>query len=207
MTRQTTALGQPGDRDLSGLPPAPLSTRDVAYRAHHKDLSPWWYASDDAGRFNLEEPLGTCYLANSSACAVREVAGESLIELGFIPADFAASRVVSTLAIPARHKCADLTHSNAANHGITREINTCTPYRIPRLWAAAIHRYGFDGIRYLPRFSTGVNDVGFALFGNSGQHNHAQDPAPQSFTTAATAVGFKVMRPPRTATIIKPPTT
>ena len=207
MTRQATALGEPGDRPLSELPRSPLDTHHVAYRAHHKDRSPWWYASNDDGRFNLQNPDGTCYLANNRTCAVREVAGESLIELGYVTADFAASRIVSTLAMPAPRTLADLTHSDAANHGITREIHTCVPYRIPRLWAAAIHLHCFDGIRYLPRFSTGVNDIGFALFGAAGQHDHPKDPAPQRFESAALGAGIKVVRPPRTVTILDPPTT
>lgn len=206
VSRQDIALDEPGDRDLRGLPPRTLQPEQFLYRAHRQDLSPWWYASDADGRFNLSEPHGTCYLAHNEATAVREVAGESLARGGVITADFAAERVVSTLnPPPGTSLLADLTDSAAATVGLTREIHTCVPYELPRRWAAAIRAHGFDGIVYLARFSTGVDDLALAVFGAAGQADHPVDPAPRPLTAVAAAHGFRVASRPRSVTVVSPP--
>ncbi|MGI8415131.1 MAG: RES domain-containing protein [Nakamurella sp.] len=46
-------------------------------RAHHLANSPWWFAHDGEGRFDLPAPYGTCYLASHPAAAVRERLGET----------------------------------------------------------------------------------------------------------------------------------
>lgn len=206
MSREDIALDEPGDRDLSVLPPRTLQAEQSLYRAHRQDFSPWWYASDDGGRFNLPKPDGTCYLAHNEATAIREVAGESLARAGLITADFAADRVVSTLnPPPGTSKLADLTDSAAATVGLTREVYTCTPYELPRKWAAAIRAHGFDGIVYLARFSTGIDDLALAFFGATGQAGHPADPAPRPLASAAAAHGFRVVSRPRAVTIVSPP--
>lgn len=206
VSRQEIALDEPGDRDLSGLPTHTPHPGQSLYRAHRHDLSPWWYASDPGGRFNLPAPHGTCYLAHNEATAIREVAGESLARTGVIAADFAADRVVSTLTPPPEaSRLADLTDSAAATVGLTREIHTCLPYDLPRKWAVAIHAHGFDGIVYLARFSTGVDDLALAVFGPAGQADHPVDPAPRSLAQVAAAHGFRVASRPRTVTVVSPP--
>lgn len=200
------ALGDPHGKDLSVLPyHVPQPERPV-YRVHKLGLSPWWYAHDDGGRFNLSSPNGTCYLAENETAAVREVAGESLVRRGVITRDFAAARVVSTLRLPGSPRLADLTSSAAADAGITREICTCVPYDQPRTWAHAIFASRFDGIRYFARFSTGAADIALAHFGSSGQAEHDADPSPKPLATVATACGIRVLPRPRTVTIIEPPT-
>lgn len=205
MTRQASALQPPGDRDLTTLPPHHHPKGTLAYRVHQQRHSPWWYASDDNGRFNLDPPAGTCYLSTSPSAAIREVVGDSLVALGYITTAFAADRILSTLTTPTNHRLADLTHTNAANHGITREISTCVPYDLPRQWATAIRRHHFDGIHYLTRFSTGTTDTGLALFGDAGQHDHPTDSKPVPLADAARHSNITVGAPPRAVTIINPP--
>lgn len=205
MTRESVALGDPQGKDLSALPCHVPEPDRPAYRVHRLGLSPWWYAHDDGGRFNLSSPHGTCYLAENETAAVREVAGESLVGLGVITADFADARAVSALRLPGSPRLADLTSSAAADAGITREICTCVPYDQPRTWARAIFASSFDGIRYFARFSTGAADIALAHFGLSGQAEHDADPSPTPLATVAAACGIRVLPRPRAATIIEPP--
>lgn len=205
MSRERVSLGEPGDRDLSGLPLLGLHPSQPVYRAHRADHSPWWYASGDGGRFNLPMPHGTCYLANDETAAIREVAGESLVNLGCVSAEFAAARVVSSLSVATTRTLADLADSGAARFGVTREISTCVPYSIPQAWARAIHGHQFDGIRYPARFSTGTGDLALAVFGAAGLHDDAVDATPQNFEEAAKECGIEVVRRPREVTTINPP--
>lgn len=61
---------------------------------------PWFFASDGHGRFNLSEPMGTCYLASSDDVAARESIGPDSARSGVVAATFLSGRVVSSLTLP-----------------------------------------------------------------------------------------------------------
>jgi hypothetical protein len=69
--RKVALLARPRG-DLGGFPRWLLTKRTPLYRAHRAGTSPWWFACDTEGRFNLEFPAGTCYLAFDSVTALRE---------------------------------------------------------------------------------------------------------------------------------------
>lgn len=52
-----------------------MRRRRELYRAHHRGFGAWWFASDRQGRFNLDSPCGTCYLAIDEETALRERLG------------------------------------------------------------------------------------------------------------------------------------
>lgn len=85
-----------------------------------------------------------------------------------IPVTFVEGRVISTV-VGARENLADLTHEDAAEAGVTREINTIDDYTLTATWAVGAEQAGFTGLQYFPRFSTG-RDTAFAVFGDAGAH-------------------------------------
>lgn len=61
-------LGAPGD--LSGFPAVPPPARLV--RVCRAARATWWFSADGSGRFDLNPPEGTCYLATDAYAAIRE---------------------------------------------------------------------------------------------------------------------------------------
>lgn len=115
----------------------------------------WWYASVDAvdreggGRFDLERPHGTCYVAESLDGALVEkllrarskvVVAERLDEL-----------IHATVTVRTTPPTADLTAPQATGFGLNAEVHATLDYRTPRRWAWALRRAGWRGVRYLLR--------------------------------------------------------
>ncbi|GAB2647160.1 hypothetical protein GCM10027068_28240 [Prescottella soli] len=204
-TRERIALAEPGSQPLDGFPGWLLTPRRRLLRGHKTRNGPWWFASTGGGRFDLDEPRGTCYVAFDERTAVRETVGEVLTSGGVVTAEFAAERSLSTLRVPARRRLADTCAETAADFGLTRELCTLTPYELPRRWATALAGL-FDGLRYQTRFTTGPGANAAALFGAAGARDDwPVDDAPEPFGVAARRCGFTVGALPRTVRIVEPP--
>lgn len=183
------------------------------HRAHLAANGPWWFGSQ-GGRFDLDRPRGTCYLATSAIAAVRERLGPVLARRATLPATVLDGVVVSRLRVGADAgagggtgaRLANLRSSRAALFAVTRELESMTPYDVPRAWARAFHGLGLDGIRYGPRFSPGGASA-VALFGFAGEdRSRPVDPDPlpaASLTRSPTLVriprrgDLSVIEPPR----------
>ena len=189
---------------LTGFPRWSLTPTRTLYRAHRRDLSPWWFSSDLSGRFDLIAPEGTCYLASTQATAARERWGERLVRAGRVSAADADATIVSRLTVPASVALADTCARRAALLGVTREIGTLTPYAVPQAWAAAFTGAGFDGVRYESRFTTGARDRAYAIFGPAGAGEWAIDTAPVDGRQAAAAAEIFVMPAPYSLPTIRP---
>lgn len=182
--RQATAqLGPPPDlSDLAGFPIHRTASDAVLYRAHDTAREPWWFARG-GGRFDLRSPRGTCYLATSPAAAVRERLGPVLAARMGLPATVLDDVVVSRLrpgrrGSPGPVRLANLRVARVASFGVTRELESMTPYDVPAAWAAAFDALGLDGVRYGPRFSPGAASA-IGLFGAEGHdRSRAVDPHP-----------------------------
>lgn len=211
MTRSGPALaGPPSRAGLARFPRWTLPANRVTYRAHSTKKGAWFFHAlehDEAtdGRFDLPAPEGTCYLAGTMPGAVRERWGRNLVSRGYILARDADTTQVSSLSVPRPHGLANTSHRRAAECGLTREIATITPYRLPQEWAAAFRSLPSDGIRYLPRFSTGPRDVAYALFGEAGPRTWPVDAAPMAGRQAAHQANIRVLDPPVRVTIVSPP--
>jgi hypothetical protein len=199
---------QPPRTDLAGFPAHRLSDRQDLFRAHRRDLGPWWFGNDRGGRFDLTAPRGTCYLADDALVAVRERLGLVLGAEPFVPASLLEDAVVSRLRAPREHRLADLQDRVAGDFGVTRELETMTPYAVPQAWARGFADASFEGVRYGPRFSTGEAGA-VALFGDEGGRDWPVDdrPVPAAEVPGApTAVPtprrdeLTVVRTPRTRT-------
>lgn len=198
MSRQHQALTEPGN--LDGFPTIALS--GMWFRAHSTGLGPWWFSSDQSGRFDLTAPHGTCYFGSNINVAVRERLGARLAS-GPVPAAVADQMVVSRARL--RSHVADFAHRAAATFGITREVGALTPYELPQRWARALHQEGHRGIRYWPRFAVAAGDLAVALFGSSGVGTRRGDPGPIDGREAMRAAGIPVFGVPRSLPTIQPP--
>ncbi|MGK2321149.1 RES family NAD+ phosphorylase [Gordonia rhizosphera] len=202
--RDSVALRVPDGRDLSGFPITVAGKDTDLYRAHRNGRGAWYFSASGAGRFDLEDPRGTCYLAIDLETAVREALGATLHALGAVDADFAVERSVSRLRLPRDRVLADLCHRRAVDFGVTREIHALTPYMIPRAWAGALDAM-CDGLRYQSRFSTVPTANALAVFDDAGSKSWPADNAPTSFTVAARDAGIAVLHAPNRVTIVPPP--
>ena len=202
MSRQETfqEVPYPG-RDFAGFPAQKTTATRRKFRAHRVVRGAWFFASEptekDAGRFNLANPHGTCYLADSVTVAVRERFGPSYAALGMVPNWAAEEFHVTEVDLNAGLRFADVAAKTADQFGVTRELCTMDKYDVPRRWAAMFTALGFDGIRCPARFSTGYKPDAWALFGEAG----AQTWPTYNVTDGVTAsemCGFTVYSTPRT---------
>lgn len=140
------------------------------FRQHAARVGPWWFSSSGAGRFDLDPPCGTCYLADSQAATIRERLGPDLARHRAVAESILAGRSISALILPADLRAANLDANRAADqYGITGELTTMTPYDVPRAWARTLHQADFDAIKGRLRFALG-RARGLALFGTAGEH-------------------------------------
>jgi len=203
VTRRGVALADPPD-DLSSFPDFQLRKGRKLFRAHRAGCGPWWFASDDQGRFNVAPPFGTCYLATDQETALRERLGRDMVKLNVVSAGWAAETAVSRLTVQAGGKLADTCHEDAVRYGATREIATHTgrKYAKTRGWAEAFHRWRFRGVRYESRFTTVAMPNAIALFDDAGDaglataKNWPADPDPVSGEDACRQAGLTVYSPP-----------
>lgn len=203
--RDKVALRTPDGRDLSSFPTVTVPAHAQLYRGHRATRGAWYFSAGTAGRFDLDAPRGTCYLATDPETAVREVVGAVLHSLGGVDAEFAAQRAISRLHLPAARNVANLCDKRAADFGVTREIHTLTPYDTTRAWARALDTIT-DGVQYESRFTTAPPANALALFDTAGPKKWRDDTTPLPFTVAARDAGITILRPPHRVTIIEPPT-
>lgn len=205
MTGNTDPLGERQDAaqrepphgiDLSGFPADALPVSKPLFRAHSKRRGPWWFSSDGSGRFDLHPPRGTCYAADGPAPALRERLGPSYSGGGRAPAQLIDETLVTEIQAP-KGRGASLEGPTARNYPITGELVAMTPYTVPRAWAAAFDRAGFEAIHYRGRFSHSFGVVCWALFDRAGAQPHSVGPS-MTGRDACTAAGIAVMPPPPT---------
>jgi len=168
--RQRLALTYPP----TGPAPIPTIARPVqAWRAHARRPGPsagaWWFASTPDGRFDLEAPKGTCYLAGDAITALRERLGPTLAGVNSIEAADVDKVAVSRLAVPRGRDLADTTAADAVKvPGLTREICTVVDYELTRAWAAWFDNQHCGGVQYSARHTTALTSLSYALFGKAG---------------------------------------
>lgn len=184
--------------NIAGFPTKQLRKGKALYRAHRKDMGPWWFASDDGGRFNLDPPAGTCYLAIDEETALRERLGRAMLRRGVVSQGWADETVVSKVAVFMGGRVANTCHREATKHGLTREIATYARrgYGLTRLWARRFHALGLRGILYESRFTTVTKPNAYALFDDAGAKSWPDDPAPASGADACRRAGLQVLGPP-----------
>lgn len=195
--RNRVALRKPA-ADITGFPVKRLRKGKVLFRAHHVANGPWWFASDNGGRFNLDPPEGTCYLASDEETALRERLGADMDANGMVGHEWAEETVVSKLAVQRGGSLANTCHKDGPKFGLTREIATCTGnrYSLTRRWARKFHSAGIRGVLYESRFTTVSEPNAYALFDGAGPKAWPKDSHPLSGREACALAGLKVVDPP-----------
>ena len=186
MSPSPSLTGPP--KDLSDFPSHQLAPGQVLARIHRAGRKSGFYTSDGYGRFDLPLPHGTCYLGEEPLASFVEVFREAAV----VAEALLNAKVLSLIQLREQVRLADVTAPKSRRFGVTGEIHTSTAYGITQAWAAALHRAGFDGIRYLVRHDPSQRLTGVALFGPGGEHDHqfltVQTTAvPTSLVTAAEA--------------------
>lgn len=177
MTRAQPSLREPTPQRVARVPDLPLASVDVA-RAVTRGRSMWWFSNrtddpDAAGRFDLERPHGTCYLADDAVGALIErFASPDDLDPLVTYADVEDTHVYR--GIVARPASVADTCDRAAR--IPKELGTVTPYTIPWAWADALHADGRGGVRAWLRHDP-AGTTGIAVFGPASSPGHLPDPA------------------------------
>lgn len=149
---------------------------------------PWWYShvrdpeEDTGGRFDLTEPLGTCYLATSLDGALVEKLLRTRTKV--VVAERLHELFHATIEVRRTPATADLTSPGATGFGINAEIHTTLDYPRTRRWARALRAAGWRALRHLLRGDNAGRAIGFALFGRAGLHRRA----PAGMTTTVRAL-------------------
>lgn len=197
VSRTRLGLRKPPE-DIKGFPSLALHKGKVLYRAHHVAYGPWWFASDHEGRFNLDPPRGTCYLADDEKTALRERLGSDIDAKGMVSWGWANETAVSKLAVHRGGKLANTCHEDAVKFWLTREIATATgeKYTLTRRWARKFHGAGLRGVLYESRFTTVSRANAYALFDDAGSKPWPDDPFPRPGPEVCERAGLKVKVPP-----------
>ncbi|MGO4691046.1 RES family NAD+ phosphorylase [Glaciibacter sp. 2TAF33] len=156
----------PAGSDLSGFP-TDATIPGRAFRAHDPRFSAWFFSSTGAGRFDLEAPRGTCYVADSVRTAVREKLGQTAVGTKAVAESVARTIMVSTVEMPVG-RFANTSDEHAEDFGVTRELTVMGDYTVTHSWAEALADAGFNGIRYASRYTTSPGPNSWAIFGPAG---------------------------------------
>ena len=216
MADRRTLAQQPPDPDIdyTGFPAHTSGVDRAWYRSHtdrpsRTDRGVWWFASSPesaaspaSGRFDLPEPEGTCYLAETQAASVNELIGPDVAARGWVEAALVTGRVVSRVQLPHATRAANVSVSKASAFRVTSELTSTGDYDLTQDWARTFRQAGFDGIRYALRFTPG-KARGLALFGGAG----APDPTwpgdedPQQLRAQVERMGVEVVGTPSSASV------
>lgn len=156
-------LGLPS-ADLRRFPRRTLRATADLHRIHRAGREPWWFSSDGQGRFDLAPPDGTCYVAATPLGAFVEV----FRDLTYVDLDDVTARRLTRLHPIRDLVLADCLSPRARAFGVTAVIHSTPDHAATQLWAAALHRAGFDGVRYACAHDPSGTEVAMALFGPAG---------------------------------------
>ncbi len=164
MPRDEPTLRAPGD--VAGFPVWHVVKGTAFHRVTGPGVGPWWFSSGP-GRFDLDPPRGTCYLADDPLVALLESLGPALTG-PVLAAAVVADRQLWHVELPEHCDAADTTTRRARGFGMTAEVGAVTPYELPRRWARDLAAAGFDGLRYRARHDPAGGRC-LALFGVAGE--------------------------------------
>ncbi|HEX5614565.1 MAG TPA: RES family NAD+ phosphorylase [Acidimicrobiia bacterium] len=205
MSRARVSLRSPPEpRALAGFPRRHLDPATPVFRVVRRGQGPWWFSSDGTGRFDLEPPSGTCYLATTPVAALLELLGPELAQTRAISTEALEDRDVRELRLPRRVRLADAVSRRAAAFGVTAELTTIVPYALPRAWARALAGADFAGIRHAVRHDPEGRPEGVALFDAAGERKWRRGrvlPPAAILAELESATGIRVLPRPTLASL------
>jgi hypothetical protein len=186
-------LAEPGA--LAGFPWGRPPARLV--RVCRQARGTWWFSSTGSGRFDLDPPEGTCYLATDSYAAIREAS-----RLGPVSPDWVAEREIRSATPPdPEARLAAVTRQDAGRFGVTQELFSMVPYDLPRRWATAFRAHAFAGIRHPLRHDPRSRPAGVSLFGPAGQGSAPDGRRERLERNAVEGAGVRVWDLPHSAVL------
>ncbi|MDD0856720.1 RES family NAD+ phosphorylase [Arthrobacter alpinus] len=153
----------------------------MAYDGEHP-RGAWWFSSIApggivGGRFDLDMPRGTCYLATDIQTALRERVGTHISQANLVPEAVVNRMEVVNLRLPQQARLADTSHESAANWGAIRELGASYgDYSRTALWATAFLQDGFSGLLYESRLTSIAVASAIALFDKCEQRDWPEGP-------------------------------
>lgn len=138
MSRQRSAVPEPTLGRAARIPTVVADELDALWRVcDEARLSPWWFSSrtgreEEAGRFDLEAPRGTCYWADDLMGALFERLTDLDDLEAMVPTSLIGSLRVWEHAPPPPPEAADTT---AKKGGLPKELGTGTDYGPSWAWA------------------------------------------------------------------------
>lgn len=188
---------------LKGFPTAVIDAGTEVWRVHRIGNGPWFFGP--TGRFGLDAPNGSCYVAMDPVSAISEAVVRGLT---IVHERDLQIRCIRRLELPRRVIAANLKDSTAAGFGVTRNFGTEEPYERTRQWARAFLRMSFGGVHYWPRHDLVDGSTSLALFGRNGERKSWRRgrPAPLAGPTWRNRIekelGVTVSASPRDADLV-----
>ncbi|HWH32865.1 MAG TPA: RES family NAD+ phosphorylase [Egibacteraceae bacterium] len=160
-------------RSLDGFPERRLEAGARLWTVHPDDRWPWSCAADGDGRFDLEEPWGTCYLSMDPLGALIECCCRRSPE---VDEDALLQARLSVMRLDRDLRLADVAHPRSFGYGVTAEVHSIGDYAATQAWARAFREAGFDGVHYLLRHDPSRSLRGVARFGPAGERREWPRP-------------------------------
>ncbi|WP_200946290.1 RES domain-containing protein [Arthrobacter sp. Soil764] len=211
MTRADSALPEP-PADLTGFPSQRIEPDRKLWRAvqapNPDRWGAWWFSSN-GGRFDLPNPLGTCYLATDVKAAIRERLGRVFRIGSLLPESLMHAMELAEVQLPHPVEVADTGHESAADWGAIRELGSVTgSYAKTVRWAQAFQQASFGGVLYEPRFSSRAEASAVGVFDAAGAKpwpEGARLSGQEAFTLTGLDKFVAVIPSSKAAKIIAPP--
>jgi hypothetical protein len=175
--RAQPALRAPTDEDLARIPTFAARGKNVSRVTWADYDSPWFFhnRSDDpqqANRFDLQRPDGTCHFAREPVPALIERLSDPEDLEPLVPYQLLERLTVWQGPLEINGQLADLT---ARASRVSVEIGTVTPYELPWQYADGLHAHGHAGLQWTMRFDPAASR-GLAIFGPASDPDHLPDP-------------------------------
>jgi hypothetical protein len=174
--RAHPALRAPTDAILARIPTLAAQGEQVARVTWAEFISPWYFHNrsdepDEANRFDLARPHGTCHFARDPVPALIERLSDPEELEPCVPYQLLERLTVWHGTLDLDGELADMT---ARASRIPIEIGTVTPYELPWAYADELHTLGRVGLRWTMRFDPAASR-GVAVFGPASDPDELPD--------------------------------
>lgn len=184
MSRQRSAIPEPTAQRAARVPTVGADELGALWRVCAESRpSPWWFSSrtgreDEAGRFDLRAPRGTCYWADDPMGGLFERLADLDDLEAMVPASLVGSLRVWEHAPPPPPEAADTT---ATKGGLPKELGTGTDYGPSWAWADTLDADDRMALIAWSRMAPHATRT-VAVFGPQGAAVAAADEVPHPAT-------------------------
>lgn len=176
--RQRSALPEPTPARVARVVDVTVAGREFHRATGASRSTMWWFNARDrdpeeAGRFDLASPHGTCYLADDPVAALLERLWDPGDQDPLIPHRQLETTMVWQGRLTRTRRAADTTDRSSR---LPKELGASTDYRHTWAWADALHDDGREGLIYWLRRDPAATR-GLAVFGPASAPDRLPGPA------------------------------